>query len=317
MSPGNREEREAMVRQLCRMIMGRDEKILTLAQEYLMLEDFLELKDHLIGTGFIGGKSVGMLLARKILLYKNRMKWERIQEAHDSFYVGSDVFYTYIVHNGWWNLFMEHKTDEGYFTAAAKLREVIPGGRFPDEIKEKFHQIIEYFGQSPIIVRSSSLLEDAYGNAFAGKVREPLPGQPGHRRTARYAEFEQAVKQIFASVMGDDALTYRINKGLQKLDEQMGLLVMRVSGSYHGTYFFPDMAGVGLSLQPLHMEQRHGPGGGNAAARHRPRDAGGQQDRGRLPADHRPGQSAAEAVFRHGRGAGNFPSDTRCSQYNR
>jgi hypothetical protein len=245
-SSDNREEREAMVRQLCRMIMGRDEKILKLAQGYLVLEDFLELKDHLIGTGFIGGKSVGMLLARKILLFKNRMKWERIQEAHDSFYVGSDVFYTYIVHNGWWNLFMEHKTDEGYFTAAAKLREAIPNGRFPDELKEKFHQIIEYFGQSPIIVRSSSLLEDAYGNAFAGKYESLFLVNQGSP-DSRYTEFEAAVKQIFASVMGDDALTYRINKNLQKLDEQMGLLVMRVSGSYHENYFFPDMAGVGLS----------------------------------------------------------------------
>jgi hypothetical protein len=246
LSPGSKEEREAMVRQLCRMIMGRDEKILKLAQEYLVLEDFLELKDHLIGTGFIGGKSVGMLLARKILLFRNRMKWERIQEAHDSFYVGSDVFYTYIVHNGWWNLFMEHKTDEGYFAAASKLREVIPNGRFPDEIKDKFHQIIEYFGQSPIIVRSSSLLEDAYGNAFAGKYESIFLVNQGSP-DSRYAEFERAVKQIFASVMGDDALTYRINKNLQKLDEQMGLLVMRVSGSYHDTYFYPDMAGVGLS----------------------------------------------------------------------
>ncbi len=246
MGQNNREEREAMVRQLCRMIMGRDEKILALAQEYLTLDDFLELKDHLIGTGFIGGKAVGMILARKILLKKNRVKWERLQEAHDSFYIGSDVFYTYIVHNGWWKLFMEHKTDEGYYAAAATLRQMIPEGSFPDEIKGTFQRIIEYFGQSPIIVRSSSLLEDAYGNAFAGKYESLfLVNQASPE--VRYVEFEKAVKQIFASVMGDDALTYRMNKGLQKLDEQMGLLVMRVSGSYHGTNFYPDMAGVGLS----------------------------------------------------------------------
>ncbi|TFH42872.1 MAG: phosphoenolpyruvate synthase, partial [Chrysiogenales bacterium] len=162
---GERDEKAAMVKQLCRMIMGRDEKILGLAEDHLDLEDFLELKDHLIGTGYIGGKSTGMLLARKILSKKNRSRWDRIQEAHDSFYVGSDVFYTYIVQNGWWDLFMEHKTDKGYYDAAAKLRELIPRGKLPDEIKEKFRQIIEYFGQSSIIVRSSSLLEDAYGNA--------------------------------------------------------------------------------------------------------------------------------------------------------
>jgi phosphoenolpyruvate synthase/pyruvate phosphate dikinase len=79
------------------------------------------------------------------------------------------VFYSYIVQNGWWKIFMEHKTDEGYFSAASQLHEKMLQGRFPDSIKEKFQQIIEYYGQSPIIVRSSSLLEDGYGNAFAGK----------------------------------------------------------------------------------------------------------------------------------------------------
>ena len=40
---------------------------------------------------------------------------------------------------------------------------------FSEDIKDQFMQILEYFGQSPIIVRSSSLLEDNFGNAFAGK----------------------------------------------------------------------------------------------------------------------------------------------------
>lgn len=257
----NNDEKSEMVKQLCKMIMGRDEKILNLTQEYLSLEDFLEIKDHLIGTGYVGGKSVGMILARKILASKNKSKWERLQEAHDSFYIGSDVFYTYIVHNDWWKLFIEHKTDEGYFTAASALHELIPGGKFPDEIKDKFHQIIEYYGQSPIIVRSSSLLEDAYGNAFAGKYESLFLVNQGPPEM-RFAEFEKAVKLIFASVMGDDALSYRLNKGLQKLDEQMGLLVMRVSGSNHGDCFFPDMAGVGLSYNHYIWNSCMEPGAG-------------------------------------------------------
>ncbi len=258
---GSREDRAAMVKQLCRMIMGRDEKILALAETYMDLEDFLELKDHLIGTGFIGGKSTGMLLARKVLSKKNGEKWDRIQEAHDSFYVGSDVFYTYIVQNGWWDLFMEHKTDEGYFNAAEKLRELIPGGRLPDEIKEKFRQIIEYFGQSSIIVRSSSLLEDAYGNAFAGKYESIFLVNQGTPEE-RFSAFTKAVKAIFSSVMGPDALAYRASMGLQEMDEQMALLVMRVSGSYHGEYFYPDMAGVGLSYNQYVWNESMDPAAG-------------------------------------------------------
>jgi hypothetical protein len=47
--------------------------------------------------------------------------------------------------------------------------------------------------------------------------------------------------------MNIDALTYRLQRGLDQQDEQMALLVQRVSGSYRKYYFFPELAGVGLS----------------------------------------------------------------------
>jgi hypothetical protein len=50
--------------------------------------------------------------------------------------------------------------------------------------------------------------------------------------------------------MNADALTYRRQRGLDRMDEQMALLVQRVSGAYHRSYFFPLMAGVGLSHNP-------------------------------------------------------------------
>ena len=52
----------------------------------------------------IGGKSVGMLLARKILESDKNKRFKSIMEIHDSFYLGTDVFYTYIVQNGCWSL---------------------------------------------------------------------------------------------------------------------------------------------------------------------------------------------------------------------
>ena len=48
-----------------------------------------------------------------------------------------------------------------------------------DDIKDEFRRILDYYGQSPIIVRSSSLLEDGFGNAFAGKSGTVGPGDPG------------------------------------------------------------------------------------------------------------------------------------------
>ncbi|HQJ15814.1 MAG TPA: PEP/pyruvate-binding domain-containing protein [Candidatus Omnitrophota bacterium] len=240
------EEKARMVEQLCRIMIAREEKALSLARENFTLEDLLNIKARMIGTGFIGGKSVGMLVARNILLRDAPEQWNKLFEPHDSFYVGSDVFYTYIVENGWWKLRMEQKTKQGYFSVAESLREKMLNGVFPDEIKEQFQQMIEYFGQSPIIVRSSSLLEDGFGNIFAGKYESVFLVNQGTPEE-RYARFVDAVRRIFSSTMNKDALTYRLVRGLDQADEQMALLVQRVSGSYRSHYFFPDLAGVGIS----------------------------------------------------------------------
>jgi len=241
-----REKVERMVDQLARLIIARDEKILKLAKTNLTLEDFLNIKSRMIGTGFVGGKTVGMLIARGILLKGEPVEAEKILEPHDSFYIGSDVFYTYIVENGWWKARMEQRARKGYFEVAKTLRDKLLSGVFPEEIKEQFQQMIEYFGQSPIIVRSSSLLEDSYGNAFAGKYESIFLANQGTPEE-RYSKFVDAVRRIYASTMNEDALTYRLQRGLDQMDEQMALLVQRVSGAYHKDYFFPDVAGVGIS----------------------------------------------------------------------
>jgi hypothetical protein len=238
-------ERE-MVKQLCRMMIGRDERILLLAQTYFSLKDLLEIKNRLIGSGFIGGKTVGMLLARSILKEDREVNWEQNIEQHDSFYVGSDVYYTYLVENGCWKTRVEQKKKENYYTLARELQQRILDGAFPAAIRDQFDQILEYFGQSPIIVRSSSLLEDAFGNSFAGKYRSVFCVNQGTPQE-RYHAFEKAVKQVFASTMGEDALAYRLQRGLDQSDEQMALLVQRVSGSSRSGYFFPDLAGVAMS----------------------------------------------------------------------
>ncbi|MFH2069307.1 MAG: PEP/pyruvate-binding domain-containing protein [Candidatus Omnitrophota bacterium] len=244
--PGPKEKISDTVKKLCSLMITKDKKILSLAVRNFSLEELIDIKSRLIGTGFIGGKSVGMLLARKILLKKSALGWRELSEPHDSFYIGSDIFYSYIVQNRWWKLRMQQKTDEWYFTAAGILREKMFSGAFPEEITEQFQQVIEYFGSSPIIVRSSSLLEDGFGNAFAGKYESIFLANQGAPEQ-RYARFAEAVKRIYASTMSEDALVYRKQRGLDKLDEQMALLVQRVSGAHHKDYFFPDLAGVGVS----------------------------------------------------------------------
>ena len=240
------EERQAMVEQLSRVMISKEKRMLSLIREHFTLEDLIEIKERLIGTGFIGGKSTGMLLARNILRKDPAFDWSKHLEMHDSFYIGSDVFYSFIVQNGLWRTLMQHKTKENYFESAVELKEKMLKGKFPEEVLEPFQLMLEYFGQSPIIVRSSSLLEDAFGNAFAGKYESYFCANQGSPEE-RFEKFEETVKKIFASTMNVDALTYRLQRGLDQQDEQMALLVQRVSGSHRTYYFFPELAGVGLS----------------------------------------------------------------------
>lgn len=253
--------RQAMVDNLCRLLFGSDKRMLALARRHVTLKDFLWIKERLIGTGYIGGKAAGMVVARAILEKDPEFGWNQVLEPHDSYFIGSDLFHTYLVHNGWWKVFMEHKSPEGYFAAAANLRKLLLLGSFPAGICEEFQKLLEYFGQYPIIVRLSSLQEDGFGNAFAGKYGSFFCVNQGTPEE-RYCQFEEAVRLAYASTMSEDALQYRLERGLDRQEEQVALLVQRVAGAYHGRYFFPEIAGVGLSYNTFVWDEAMDPHAG-------------------------------------------------------
>jgi hypothetical protein len=202
----------------------------------------------MIGSGLVGGKTVGMLVARNVLK-QHAPRFRNLLEEHDSFYVGSDVFYTYLVRNGVWWLRQKQRNPQTFLEGAVQARQRILMGQFPDYLLKQFEQMLDYFGQSPIIVRSSSLLEDNYGNSFAGKYESVFCPNQGPRER-RLEDFLSAVRTIYASTMSEKALRYREQRGLLDHDEQMALLVMRVSGATHGRYYYPEAAGVGFSFNP-------------------------------------------------------------------
>jgi len=239
-------DKELYEKKLYKMLIGRDQERANLFKSNYTIQDYLNINLRLVGTGSIGGKAAGMLLARKII-ENNRPDLAEHIEEHDSFYVGSNVFYTFLIRNNWWKLWLEHKSDEGYFMAARVLKSQIPYGEFPDLVKEKFRRLIDHYGQNPIIVRSSSLLEDGFGNAFAGKYDSIFCVNIGSPEE-RYEQFVKAVKDVYASAMDESALIYRKQRGLDKADEQMSILVQRVSGSVFEDVFMPGAAGVGYSM---------------------------------------------------------------------
>lgn len=241
-------EAQAHFDHILRMAITRDEKLLRLAERYFDLGDLLAIRKRMVGTGLIGGKSAGMLLSRAILKRADK-KWRRLLEEHDSFYIGSDAFYTYLVQNDCWWPIRKLKKSGRLAEGSEEVRKRILEGRFSDDVLAEFKEMLDYFGQSPVIVRSSSLLEDAYGNAFSGKYESVFCANRGTREE-RLAEFSRAVKTVYASTLSREALLYRGQRGLLENDEQMALLVQRVSGDAYGDFFFPQVAGVGFSFNP-------------------------------------------------------------------
>ena len=238
----------ALKQELGRMMLGTDPELQRLADRYITVDDLFDVRERVVGSGRIGGKAAGMLLARAILLREaGEVDFAQCLEAHDSFYIGSDVFFTFLVSN---NLFRARlalsRRPDTTWADFAEVEQRFLEGRFPNEILEQFRAMLDYYGQAPIIARSSSFLEDSFGNAFAGKYRSefcPNQGDPEERLAA----FLRAVKLVYASALNPDALSYRHRRGLGESDEQMAILVQRVSGMPYRQYFFPTLAGVAFS----------------------------------------------------------------------
>ncbi|MBM3854861.1 MAG: pyruvate, phosphate dikinase, partial [Verrucomicrobia bacterium] len=223
--------------------------IRTLVERYLTLEDFLVIRDRMIGIGSVGGKTLGMLVARAIVREHAPEIAGRL-EAHDSFFVGAEVFITFLVQNGVWWLRERQKNPANFLHGLEEGRARILAGTFPDAIVEQFQGLLDYFGESPYIVRSSSILEDARGNAFSGKYESVFVVNRGSREERMQALLD-AVRRVYASVLDEEALRYRQRRGLLDSEERMALLIMRVSGAPHGRYYYPQAAGVGLSYNPF------------------------------------------------------------------
>ena len=241
-------ETRALKETLSRMMIGNHPKFNQLADRYLTLDDLLQVRNRLIGSGRIGGKAAGMLLARRVLIKdKGDTDFTQVLEEHDSFYIGSDVFFTFLINNDLFRLRMQlTKLGKLTWDEFSEVEQKFLAGKFSEETMEQFRSMLDYYGQAPIIVRSSSLLEDGFTDAFAGKYRSEFcvnRGSPEERLEA----FIRAVKLVYASALSPDALSYQYRRGITEGDEQMAILVQRVSGIPYKHYFFPSMAGVSFS----------------------------------------------------------------------
>jgi hypothetical protein len=225
-----------------------------IAKDLFQVADLQAIRRRRIGRGKIGGKAAGMMLAWKILNL-DECNEQRDLRSHivipESYFVGADVSYDFIALND-----LHHFTDQKYKPREEieadypEVRKAFVGGHFPDDIVDGLREVLDRVGDRPLIVRSSSLLEDNFGTSFAGKYDSyfcPNQGSP----QANLAALLDAITRVYASVFSPDALFYRQQVGLLDYDERMAILLQEVQGDRHGDFFFPTLAGVAFSHNPF------------------------------------------------------------------
>jgi hypothetical protein len=234
-----------------------------IAKELFTVHDLRQVRERMIGRGKIGGKAAGLLLARKILQRANGEAMKTGTEDDgatdiskrvvipDAYFIGSDVFYDFMLINGFTHFMnQKYRSREAITDDFPKIREAYLRGRFPGEIIKGLQAMLEEMGKTPLIVRSSSLLEVHFGAALAGKYKSvfcPNQGAPEENLEAVI----RAVSDVYASTLSPDALLYRRHMGLVDYDERMAVLIQAVQGTRYRHYLFPAVAGVGYSRNPF------------------------------------------------------------------
>jgi hypothetical protein len=232
---------------LIRAMISDQLRYINVAKEWFTTSDLAEIRRRKIGPGRIGGKAAGMLLALRIL---NETAGEDLcgsLRAPESYYVGADMIYTFMAINNLvhWND-QKYKSEEQMRDEFPQIQKEFEAGQFPPDILERLEGLLVGVGNRPLIVRSSSLLEDNFGTAFAGKYESIfLPNQASLEENLR--ALTRALARVYASTLNPNALVYRRSRGLLDYDERMAALIQVVEGENFGKYYMPHAAGVAFS----------------------------------------------------------------------
>ncbi|MGD8552883.1 MAG: PEP/pyruvate-binding domain-containing protein, partial [Anaerolineales bacterium] len=229
---------------------------LAIAREWFDIADLKNIREHRIGRGKIGGKAAGVMLADTVLRKSADPELKPFLHVPPSWFLGADVFYQFSQVNGLLRFAnQKYRTEEEIRTDYPAIESVFLDGQFPTEIVESLRSLLETVGSKPLIVRSSSLLEDSYGTSFAGKYESYFCANQGDP-DQNLADLLNAVQKIYASVYNPDVLLYRRKVGLIDYDERMAILIQEVQGSKRGRYFMPDAAGVAFSRNEFRWSPR-------------------------------------------------------------
>jgi len=232
---------------LLRTMISDQLPYINIAKRWFTIQDLSEIRKRKIGAGRVGGKAAGMLLAHRILENELGDEIKACLKKPEYYFLGSNEQYSFMTMNN-----LEKWNDQKY-KSEEQMREDYPHiiddfvkGNFPKDILEKLESLLERVGRKPVIVRSSSQLEDSFGTSFAGKYDSIFLANQGTVEENLIAS-TKAIARVWATTLNPNALLYRRSKGLQDYDERMAILIMLVEGEQLGRYYLPDAAGVAFS----------------------------------------------------------------------
>jgi len=246
---------------LIRRFLSDQQQYINVAKNYVEIGDFMSLIQNMIFTseshGRLGGKSAGFFLAKQILAKKTRDN-ELLANVKlpKSWFITSDVVLYFMHYNN-----MDDVVEQKYKDINQIRREypnivqMFKSARFPPDIVKGLSMALDDLGDKPLIVRSSSLLEDRFGSAFSGKYKSLFLANRGTKQQ-RLEALMDAIAEVYASTFGPDPIEYREEKDLVDFAEEMGIIIQEVVGSHIGKYFLPAFAGVAFSNNEFRWSPR-------------------------------------------------------------
>lgn len=189
----------------------------------------------IVGEGHVGGKG-------RSLLFAMRQLWDQDEELAQKVIFPPSIYLAISVYEHLLEQIPEKGTladQDPKIIEASFLRTTLPG-YVTDAIRSFLAKTTD-----PIIVRSSSFLEDSLKFSFAGKYLSTflINDQPDLEERVRNVENE--IKRIYSRIFFPIAIAYRKKHRLG--NDSMGIIIMRVSGKWRGKYYYPTLAGVGFS----------------------------------------------------------------------
>lgn len=250
-----------LIVELVRRFLTDNSKMIESARKHLCVTDFCELLEGSIcspkSTGKVGGKATGFFLANKIIqsYMKSNPEFNNIKMVN-TWYLAADELDNFL-HDNHLDELNEHKYRDilEIRISYPKVVHSVKNGNLSPYILNELYKVIDDSEGKPLIIRSSSLLEDQRNTAFSGKYKSLFLTNTG-TKTERLNSLIDGILEVYSSMFSPDSIQYRKEHSLLDYSEQMGIMIQEVVGRRIGPYFFPLFAGVGFSNNEFRWSSR-------------------------------------------------------------